>query len=70
MFALYCPRHGHDVLLSLSRLVRVVNLGDGFILTEARCYDGEPLVAITGAAARLTPEQVARRPEAPPLAVR
>jgi hypothetical protein len=69
MLALYCPRHGHEVLLGASRLIRLVNLGHGLILTEARCYDGELLTAITGAAARLPPDQIAQRPHPPdPLA--
>ncbi len=48
MFALYCPRHGHQVLLDLDQIVRLVNAGDGLIVMEARCYDGENLVGITG----------------------
>ena len=58
MFALYCPRHGHRVLLDLGRLVRLVNLDDGVIVIEARCYDGEQLVEVTGTRATLPTEQV------------
>ncbi len=67
MFALYCPRHGHRVLLDLGRLSRMVNLGDGLILLEARCYDGEPLTGITGHAATLRPDQIAQRPATLPM---
>jgi hypothetical protein len=65
MFALYCPQHGHQILLDLDQLIRVVNLGDGMIVIEARCYDGEPLTAVTGLGATLPPEQVAHRPTVP-----
>jgi hypothetical protein len=66
VFALYCPRHGHQVLLDLSQIVRLVNAGDGLIVMEARCYDGENLVGITGSHSTLTSEEVAHRPTAPP----
>ncbi len=66
MFALYCPRHGHRVLLDLGRLIRLVNLGDGVIQIEARCYDGEHLVGITGLHSTLPPDEVGRRPTTPP----
>jgi hypothetical protein len=62
MFALYCPRHGHPVLLDFDRIVRLVNLPDGPILIEARCYDGETLVGVSGQRATLTPDEVAGRP--------
>jgi hypothetical protein len=65
MFALYCPQHGHQILLDLDQLTRVVNLGDGMILIEARCYDGEPLITVTGLGATLSPEQVGHRPTLP-----
>lgn len=64
MFALFCPQHGHQVLLGLDRLIRLVNLDDGVIMIEARCYDGEPLVGVTGQRSVLPPEAVARRPVA------
>lgn len=62
MFALYCPRHGHPVLLDLGQLIRLINLEDGLILVEARCYDGENLVGVTGTGSVLPPDTVARRP--------
>ena len=67
MFALYCPRHGHQVLLDLGQIVRLINTGDGLIVVEARCYDGESLVGITGSHSTLTPEEVGHRPIAPPM---
>lgn len=67
MFALYCPRHGHQVLLDLGRIVRLVNTGDGLIVVEARCYDGESLVGVTGSHSTLTSEEVGHRPIAPPM---
>jgi hypothetical protein len=66
VFALYCPRHGHQVLLDLDRLSRMINLGGGLILLEARCYDGEPLTCITGRRATLPPDEVGHRPATPP----
>jgi hypothetical protein len=70
VFALYCPRHGHQVLLDLDQIVRLVNAGDGLIVMEARCYDGENLVGITGSHSHLTSEEVGHRPTAPPMAAR
>jgi hypothetical protein len=64
MLALHCPRHGHRVLLDLDRIRRVTNLGEGIILIEARCYDGQPIIEISGSAATLPPDQVGRRPVA------
>ena len=64
VFALYCPRHGHQVLLDLSQLVRLVNAGDGVIVMEARCYDGEHLVGITGSHSTLSSDEVGHRPTA------
>jgi hypothetical protein len=67
VFALYCPRHGHQVLLDLDQIVRLVNAGEGLIVMEARCYDGENLVGITGSHSHLTSEEVGHRPTAPPM---
>jgi hypothetical protein len=66
VFALYCPRHGHQVLLDLGQIVRLVNSGDGVIVIEARCYDGENLVGITGSRSTLAPDEVGHRPTTPP----
>jgi hypothetical protein len=66
MFALYCPRHGHRVLLDVGRLTSLVNLGHGLILVAARCYDGEDLIGVTGLHSTLPPDAVARRPTTPP----
>lgn len=49
MFTVYCPRHGSEVLLGLSRLRRMVNLESGVILLEFTCYDGEVVGLLTGA---------------------
>ncbi|WP_157361966.1 hypothetical protein [Haloechinothrix halophila] len=49
MFTVYCPRHGSEVLLGLSRLRRMVNLESGVILMEFTCYDGEVVGLLTGA---------------------
>ncbi|MFC5995685.1 hypothetical protein ACFQE5_15825 [Pseudonocardia hispaniensis] len=49
MFAVQCPRHRGPVLLDVSRIRRVTNLGDGVIVVELLCYDGEPLVLLSGA---------------------
>jgi hypothetical protein len=65
VFSLYCPRHGHQVLLDVGRLVRLVNMGDGVIVVEARCYDGENLLGVTGLHATLRPDEVGRRPSEP-----
>lgn len=61
MLSLRCPRHG-TVLLGLDRLVRLHNLGDGLILVEARCDDGELLLAVRGHGSVLPPDAVAHRP--------
>lgn len=49
MFTVYCPRHGSEVLLGLSRLRRMINLEPGVILMEFTCYDGEVVGMLTGA---------------------
>jgi hypothetical protein len=66
MLALFCPRHGHRVLLDLDRITRMVPVAAGMTAVEARCYDGELLLTIIGPGARLTPDEVATRPAAPP----
>lgn len=62
MLALHCPRHGHRVLLDTDQVVRLVNLGAGLILIEARCYDGERLLGVSGQHSVLSPDEVAHRP--------
>jgi hypothetical protein len=62
MFALFCPRHGQRVLLDTGRLLRVVNLGDGLILVEARCYDGQPITEVSGVGSRLPADTVGHPP--------
>lgn len=48
MFAVHCPRHGAQVLLDIRRVTGLTNLSDGLIAVELTCYDGEPLVLVTG----------------------
>ena len=48
MFAAFCPEHGCDVLLGLSRIRVVTNLDTGVLAVELECYDGQRLVVLTG----------------------
>lgn len=62
MLALYCPRHGHAVLLDIDRITRMVNIEDGLIVVEAECYDGTRIQMITGSRAVLPPDEVGTLP--------
>lgn len=62
MFNVYCPRHGHEVLLGFRRLRRVVNIKPGVIVVELLCHDGEVLRLVTGSATRV-PDSGARVPD-------
>jgi hypothetical protein len=55
------------VLLDLDRITRMAPVASGMTAVEARCYDGELLLTIIGPGARLTPDEVATRPAAPPV---
>jgi len=47
MFAVYCPRHGTEVLLDERRIRGLTNV-EGAILVELECYDGELILLVTG----------------------
>jgi hypothetical protein len=47
VFQIYCPAHGANVLLGLSRIQSVTNI-DGLIVMELECDDGERLRHYSG----------------------
>lgn len=51
MFSVYCPRHGHNVLLGADRVRSCTNLASGVIVLELACTDGELLRLVTGRSA-------------------
>ena len=65
MLALFCPHHGHDVLLGIDRITRIGRVAAGLIAVEVRCYDGELLLTIMGPGAALRPDEIATRPAEP-----
>ncbi len=48
MFAVWCPRHGAEVLLTERRVRSLSNLAGGRIIVDLECYDGERLRIVSG----------------------
>lgn len=63
MFSVYCPRHGHNVLLGFDRLRSSTNVAPGVIVLQFRCTDGEVVHLVTGANA--STHEASRRELAP-----
>ncbi|WP_199432838.1 hypothetical protein [Qaidamihabitans albus] len=64
MFAVYCPEHDAEVLLSQRRVKRLVNVEPGVIAVELVCYDGQLLTVLTGARVTEASQAGAARDEA------
>lgn len=48
VFVAFCPRHDCEVLLGAGCLRGLTHLAPGVLALELECYDGEPLVVLTG----------------------